>query len=66
MKDKESNIEVLSDMIHGMKSQLKAKDLEIYRHKTRVVSLQSQIDNSDIEAHANRFACGRDHDNLLQ
>ncbi|CAI2383623.1 unnamed protein product [Moneuplotes crassus] len=43
-KEYESQIGVLKDMIVGLKSQIKAKDMDSYRLESKVVSLQSQID----------------------
>ena len=43
-KDYESQIEVLKEMIIGLKSQIKAKEMDGYRLEVKIVSLQSQID----------------------
>jgi len=39
MQVKDSNIEVLQEMLSGLKTQLKQKDIEIYRFKAKIVSL---------------------------
>lgn len=43
-KDYKSQIEVLKEMIVGLKAQLKAIEMDRYRQETKIVSLQSQID----------------------
>jgi len=43
-KDYESQIEVLKEMIVGLKAQIKAKEMDGYRQETKIVSLQSQVD----------------------
>lgn len=44
-KDYKSQIEVLKEMIVGLKAQLKAIEMDRYRQETKIVSLQSQIDS---------------------
>ena len=39
-----SQIEVLKEMIVGLKTQLKAKDMDTYRLQAKTISLQAQID----------------------
>ncbi|CAI2382273.1 unnamed protein product [Moneuplotes crassus] len=43
-REYEAQIEVLKEMIVGLKSQIKAKEMDGYRLESKVVSLQSQID----------------------
>ena len=43
-RDYVAQIEVLKEMINGLKGQLKAKDMDGYRQETKILSLQSQID----------------------
>lgn len=43
-KDFVVQIEVLQEMINGLKAQLKAKYMDGYRQETKILSLQSQID----------------------
>jgi predicted nucleic acid-binding Zn-ribbon protein len=43
-KQYDSQIEVLKEMITGLKAQIKAKEMDGYRQETKIVSLQSQID----------------------
>lgn len=44
VQSKDSNIEVLQEMLSGLKAQLKQKDIEIYRHKSRLVVMQAELD----------------------
>jgi hypothetical protein len=43
-KQYDSQIEVLKEMIVGLKAQIKAKEMDGYRQETKIISLQSQID----------------------
>ena len=43
-RDYVAQIEVLKEMINGLKGQLKAKDMDGYRKEAKILSLQSQVD----------------------
>lgn len=64
MRDQSSNIEVLEDMITGLKSQLKQKDLDQYRLKSKIVALQAEMESNNLEQtlRDDKYGCGKDHD----
>ena len=62
LKEKDSQIEVYADMIEGMKTQLKQKDLDQYRLKSKIVSLQTQLGIEEDHANSEKYGCGVDHD----
>jgi hypothetical protein len=43
-KQYDSQVEVLKEMIVGLKAQIKAKEMDGYRQETKIISLQSQVD----------------------
>ena len=51
MQVKDSNIEVLQEMLSGLKTQLKQKDIEIYRFKAKIVSLQADLEDTPHKCH---------------
>jgi len=41
-------------MLAGLKTQLKQKDIEIYRYKTKIVSLQAESENENEKCHGKK------------
>ena len=49
-------------MLSGLKTQLKQKDIEIYRYKSKIIALQAEMDQQSMNNEGNKYGCTKDHD----